>query len=81
MFTVFTINSPFLQVVVAYRNVAFRTGHIILFLNTHITCLLPTSSTLVFTNKILEVALGAKIGAAKFMTRHDVGEKVDTQWV
>jgi hypothetical protein len=39
--------------------------------------MLPTSSTLVtvvFTNKILEVALGAKIGYTKFMTRYDVRE-------
>jgi hypothetical protein len=27
---------------------------------------------MVLTDKILEVALGAKIGAAKFMTRYDV---------
>jgi hypothetical protein len=75
MFTAFTVNSAFLEVVVAYSNVAFRTGHIIFFLNTQIACMLPTSSTLVFTNNILEVALGAKIGAAKLMTRYDVGER------
>jgi hypothetical protein len=74
MFTFFTINSAVLEVVVVYSNVAFRTGHIILFLNTQIACVLPTSGTLVFTNKILEVALGANIGATKFMTRHDIGE-------
>jgi hypothetical protein len=74
MFTVFTVNSAVLEVVVAYSNVALITGHIIVFLNTQIACMLPTSSTLVFTNNILEVTLGAKIGVAKFMTRYDVGE-------
>jgi hypothetical protein len=74
MFTVVTVNIAVLEVVVVYSNVTFRTGHIIVFMNTQIACVLPTSITLVFTNKILEVALGAKIGAANFVTRFDVGE-------
>jgi hypothetical protein len=39
--------------------------------------MLPASSTLMMmtiTDKILEVALGANIGATKFMTRHGVRE-------
>jgi hypothetical protein len=77
MFTVFTVNSAVLEVVVVYRNLTLPTGHILICLHTQIACMLPTSSTLmmmVVTDNILEVAFGAKIGATEFMTRNEARE-------
>jgi hypothetical protein len=59
MFTVFTVNSAVLEVVVAYHNLTVPTGHILICLHTQIACMLPTSSTLM----MMIVTNGAKIGA------------------
>jgi hypothetical protein len=77
LFTVLAVNNAVLEVVFAYRNPALPTGHIIICLQTQIACMLPASSrliTMIVTGKILEVALGVKIGATEFMARNEVHE-------
>jgi hypothetical protein len=77
MLTVFTVNSAFLEVVVAYSNLALPASRILIRLYTQITGVLPANSTvmmMIVTDTIIGVVLGGNTGATEFMARKGVHE-------